>query len=310
MANREFLDNMKKDERAIDNNNSLPPLSALLDYIEKGCQQINEERNFVDYLLSMEKETSLDELIHKFNNIFKLLCNINFKDKRTPKDWYFYKHWTNRNYVEILLCYLNENILSLYKRQGDYSKKHYVSYIVNLRKCNNTKTIEKEILKIANIKYNSKQHKLISDRSEINKIRRGYCPDEFNIIDSYKTLVGVGYIFDEIDNQFINNNGYSRDEIIQSYLLDKRKKKKEIIIVSLLIACFAIVLLLIGIYESFDISLTILLWVGLLSALIWIGIHPPKTQTIDGDIAMEKIGDALVYGFGAFFFFSKFMKGK
>lgn len=310
MANREFLDNMKKDERAIDNINSLPPLSALLDYIEKGCQQINEERNFVDYLLSMEKETSLDELIHKFNNIFKLLCNINFKDKRTPKDWYFYKHWTNRNYVEILLCYLNENILSLFKRQGDYSQEQLNTFIINLRDCKNIKKVEQEILKIANIKYNSKQYKLISVRNEINKIRRLYYIDEFNIIESYKPLVGDGYIFDEIDIQIINKNGYSREEIMQSYLLDKRKKKQEVIIVSLLIAFFAIVLILIGIYYSFDIALVILFWVGIFSALTWISKHSPKTQNNDADIAMEKLGDALVCGLGAFFFFSKFMKGK
>lgn len=177
----------------------------------------------------MEKASSLDELIHKFNNVFKLLCNINFKDKRTPKDWYFYKYWTNRNYVEILLCYLNENILSLFKRQGDYSKKHYVSYIVNLRICENTKTIEKEILKIANKKYHSKLCKLISDRSKINKIRRGYCFDDDTFSVYYTSPVFYGYILDEIDNQIGLKYGYNQEKLKEQYLHLKKEKRKKAI---------------------------------------------------------------------------------
>ena len=241
MANREFLDNMKKDERAIDNNNSLPPLSALLDHIEKGCQQINEERNFVDYLLSMEKETSLDELIHKFNNIFKLLCNINYKGRKTPKNWYLYKSWTNRIYVDSLLCYLNENILSLFKRHGDYSKKEYVSYIINLRICENTKTIEKEILKIANKKYNSKLYKLITDRYEIDKIRRGFCFDDDTFSVYYTSPVFYGYILDEIDNQIGLKYGYNQEKLKEQYLhLKKENIIKNIKGISIIILAFIV----------------------------------------------------------------------
>ena len=220
---------MDKEERVFYINNSLPPLSALLDYIEKGCQQINEKRNFVDYLLSMEKASSLDELINKFNNVFKLLCNINFKDKRTPKDWYFYKHWTNRNYVEILLCYLNENILSLYKRQGDYSKKQFNKFLINLRNCKNRKIIEQEILNISHKKYNSRLYNLINNKSELHKIRGGYFKYESKHLDYYTTLVGNDYILDEIDTQINQIYGYDQEYLMENYIFTEKEKRKKAI---------------------------------------------------------------------------------
>ncbi len=241
MANREILDNMKKEERAIDNNNSLPPLSALLDYIEKGCQQINEKRNYVDYLLSMEKASSLDELINKFNNVFKLLCIINFKDKRTPKDWYLYKYWENWIYVEVLLCYLNENILNLYKRQGDYSKKQFNKFLINLRNCKNRKIIEQEILNISHKKCNSKLNNLINNRYELHKNRRGYYKYESKDLDYYTTLVGNDYILDEIDYQIGLNYGFNQEKLKEQYLhLKKENIIKNIKGIAIIILAFIV----------------------------------------------------------------------
>lgn len=268
MANRVFLDNMKKDERAIDNNNSLPPLSALLDHIEKGCQQINEERNLVDYLLSMEKASSLDELIHKFNNVFKLLCNINFKDKRTPKDWYLYKYWKDWIYIEVLLCYLNENILSLYKRQGDYSKKQFNKFLINLRNCKNRKIIEQEILNISHKKCNSKLNNLINNRYELHKNRRGYYKYESKDLDYYTTLVGNDYILDEIDYQIVLNYGFNQEKLKEQYLhLKKENKIKNIKGIAIIIVALIVFALLFILFSKIGIF-------GLIIIIGFLGLVP------------------------------------
>lgn len=150
------------------------PQRRLLEFIVNGCQQLNEERDFASYLISMEQAESIEEIIGIFNNIYKLLAIIFFESKNPPSYWYKYELWGKENIsiVKELFDCLNKSILSLLKRQNKPTEIQCISCIVNLREGKNTSEIQKAILAIAGDKMTKEVFYLIERRNSHYSLRK------------------------------------------------------------------------------------------------------------------------------------------
>ena len=95
------------------------PYQSLLEFIKNGCRQINEERNYAEYLLLMERAESIEELVRRLGNLIKLLAVIHYGRTDMPQYWYFYDRWSGETFIHVqtLFHIFNEDLLKWYKRQ-------------------------------------------------------------------------------------------------------------------------------------------------------------------------------------------------
>ena len=205
----------------------------LLQYIDEYRQQNNKERNYVKYLLSMEHATTLEELITIFNNIFKLLVNISFGNKRVPYNWYLYECWSVRDatLVEQLRDCLNENILNWIKNQNNPTTESYLHCIINLRESPNRVHIQQEIVNLCEEDVGNEvrtydyfkrfQYEFRIDLDKPSKSpMRNTLQKQF---EKYSIeLAEKGYIFDVVEITFGKKHGIDYDTILTQYKEQKQ----------------------------------------------------------------------------------------
>lgn len=211
----------------------------LLTYIEEGCQRLNEKRDYVSYLLSMERVDSIEELIKIYNNIFKLLAYIFYGTLDFPYYWYYPETWGRYNYLLVndLNCYLNENILKWYERQEKVTVEQCQQCLSNLRGGENVQAIEmeivdcfstneeKELVSLSNII--NRHFSLLKDVATKTKNRQGLI---HNYILCSKELAAYGRIFDIVETSFGEDFDISYDGLAEQYkkeceLAEQRKKE-------------------------------------------------------------------------------------
>lgn len=214
------------------------PYKNLLDHIESGCQQINESRDFVEYLLSMEQAESIDELTKILNNVIKLLAVIFYGRKILPNDWYLYDCWGRvpANHVRELFNFYNDNILLWYKRQENPTIEQCTSCIVNLRHSSNTTIIQDEILELAgdnkaenidfkiNVRDGHYETRIKIDKAGL------YSHNYLKIYKSRSMILGnCGHIFDSIEIAFGKKYDLNYDNLIADFknIVEQEQKEEE-----------------------------------------------------------------------------------
>ena len=211
---------------------------SLLQFIDDGCKQIGEDRDYVSYLLSMEDAESIEELIKIYNNVFKLLVNIHFGVGNAPKKWDMIETGGKeyRYRVIQLNTYLNENILKWYQRQGVFTHEQASLCLSNLRKsestyvenaivCSLSKDEQKNIANLISIaEYQDQMRTLVNTSySDLDKHISAY--------KNYsKILAGHGRVFDAAELQFGKRLCIDYEVLAQQYKEEvelKIKREKE-----------------------------------------------------------------------------------
>lgn len=213
------------------------PHKRLLAFIESGCQRIDEKRDLVGYLLSMEQARSINKLLAVYNNIYKLIAGIILGTKDLPEKWYVIETLgiDNAYLFEELNQYFNENVLNLFKKiQYQFQVEKVGLYIANLRECYNTFGIQYMILRVVEEDY-SKQYKTlrktISDHYRLRKkieLYSNYNNDNFvkSYIDNSKILAYYGRVFDIAEISTGHLYGIRYDKLSDEYKKELEEAKE------------------------------------------------------------------------------------
>lgn len=268
------------------------PYGRLLLHIENKCKQLGEERDFVNYLLSMENANSLEELIKIYNNVFKLLAYLFFGTKDVPHNWYIPETWGRYNfyYVEDLNGYLNENLLKCYTRLKEPTCEQCLMFLSNLRENGNINEIKEAILANTHevdgnlvLKVLSSRNIQYSSRKEIEKGSNNKTTRIESYIKSSKCLAAYGRIFDVAEIAFGEANYIAYDGMKEQYEADvelerikkeeeKKKQKEEkrtkfINTIILSIIAIIVMIVMICLFAAIGGVIGIIIIIGLIGAL-------------------------------------------
>ena len=215
------------------------PCGGLLKYIDEGCKRIGEERDFVQYAISMDEVESIEEMVKHYNNIYKLLAVIFFGTNKLPTNWYNPKTWGyNHEYLvdELNLC-LNKSILSWLKRQENPTTEICRMCIANLRNNEKYISVENDFLKEYFDKDNSMSTLLNAQNYHYYLIRiiqkEGwrYKNLKEGFVQYAKFLAGNGRFFDIVEISICEDNDIAYDKLAEQYKkeveLEKKKAKEE-----------------------------------------------------------------------------------
>lgn len=210
------------------------PHSSLFRFIDDGCQKIDEKRDFVQVLFSMEEAESIDKLINTYDIIFKLLASIVWNTDPLPLSWYISEAWEveEKKILDELNCYLNENILKCYRK---HNSTDIGQAIINLRKGKNRYAIQNELLKGISQEEIKAIEYLIDNRNLHNDLRKqieqNYTTIKNDLNNRYTRLsyylVGRGYIFDIAEIECGRRIGISYDDLLDKFKKDVERKKEE-----------------------------------------------------------------------------------
>jgi hypothetical protein len=258
------------------------PYVKLLTHIEKGCQRLKEERDFIGYLLLMEHAASIEILIKIYNNIFKLLAQISYGTLDFPNYWYLSENWGHNNHILVddLNCFLNENILKWYNRQEIPTEQQSILCLSNLRESENAEDIQNKILERYSI-YHSKEDEKISPLFQMIKMhyyqmKQIATNSKFGFTQGYitnsKILAGYGRIFDVAEIFFGNDYNISYEGLAEQYKKDielvNNKKEQNILVLILKVLVFILVsVLLILIFDKLSGFFGIIILIGFLGML-------------------------------------------
>lgn len=208
----------------------------LLNYIDEGCKRIGEERDFVQYILTMDKVESIGELIKRYNNIYKLIAVIFFGSHKLPARWYVPETWGyyKRYLVDDLNLCLNENIWKWFRRQENPTPEICKICVANLRNSDKMISVEngflneyvkKEsvILTLLNVQSN---HYNLMKRIQKEGLNNNNLKGEY--IQYVQFLAVHGRIFDVAEISFGKDNGISYDNLIEDYKNRIEEEQKRI----------------------------------------------------------------------------------
>jgi hypothetical protein len=220
-------------------NYSSYPYGRLLAYIDNGCQRIGEERDFVQYLITMDEVDSIEALVKRYNNIFKFLAVIFFGTNKLPDRWYVPETWGyNHEYLvdELNLCF-NEKIWSWFNKQDSPTSELCIKCIANLRDGENYISMKNLFLKsyadndadiIQLIATQHRHYKLIKKL----ELDRNYSkPLKGQYIQSCKVLAWHGRVFDIVEKSLGKTIDVTYDDMAELYQKElelEAKRKKEI----------------------------------------------------------------------------------
>ena len=212
------------------------PYSGLLKYIDEGCKRIGEKRDFVQYAISMDEVESIEEMINRYNNLYKLLAVIFFGTNRLPNRWYVPETWGyNNEYLvdELNLCF-NEKIWRWFNKQDSPTSELCKKCIANLRDGENYISMKNLFLKsyadndadiIQLIATQHRHYKLIKKLELDSKLPKG------QYIQSCKVLAWHGRVFDIVEKSLGKTIDVTYDDMAELYQKDLEldaKRKKEI----------------------------------------------------------------------------------
>ena len=208
--------------------------AELLQHISNGCNEIGEKRDYVSFLLSMNKAKSISDLITIYDSIYKLLSRFVWKSEQ-PSSWFIYKAWDNleKGYVEKLKCFLNENILKWFYAHGNASPENLKLCIANLRESQNKSDIRSNLLKdvpqddckeLINLSLIINQHDELQTKIELDY---SFIREKWNSRYKYltKTLAGNGRIFDVNEVICCERLGINIETLRNEYLENLKKRK-------------------------------------------------------------------------------------
>lgn len=219
------------------------PYKRLLEFIDTGCQKINEERDFVSHLLSMEQANSIEELVRILNVTFKVLAVIHFGSIKLPSNWYKYLSWENEDkyYVKDLFSFFNKKLLKWYVNLERYPSLDQRAFcIANLRDEYNQYEIVQAIMGVRGFDFPYSIIELNRERNSffslINDLE-GYTTNNYKYNEvwaKYKTatkvLAGNGRIFDIIDEENLKKHAIDAEKLRLKYkqeLEERRRQEKE-----------------------------------------------------------------------------------
>ena len=212
------------------------PDSGLLKYIDEGCKRIGEKRDFVQYAISMDEVESIEEMINRYNNLYKLLAVIFFGTNRLPNRWYVPETWGyNNEYLvdELNLCF-NEKIWRWFNKQDSPTSELCKKCIANLRDGENYISMKNLFLKsyadndadiIQLIATQHRHYKLIKKLELDSKLPKG------QYIQSCKVLAWHGRVFDIVEKSLGKTIDVTYDDMAELYQKElelEAKRKKEI----------------------------------------------------------------------------------
>lgn len=208
------------------------PYRDLLEFIDNGCKQLGEERDFAQILLSMEKAESIEQLIKIYNNIFKLLAAAFFGTRKLPHDWHRPELWGYRHgkLAVDLNDYLNINILKWYNSQQEPSYEQCMCCLANLHESHNVDTIGEELYKKITPNVENEDNEILYVRSRHYALRKElekYCTNRTvkkgEYISCSKYLAAHGRIFDVSEITFGKYQHITYENFVDDY-------KKELVI--------------------------------------------------------------------------------
>lgn len=308
------------------NDYSQYPYAGLLKYIDEGCKRLGEERDFVQYLISMNEVESIEEMINRYNNIYKLIAVIFFGTNKLPASWYNPKTWGyNHEYLvdELNLC-LNKSILGWLKRQENPTTEMCRMCIANLRNNEKYISVENDFLKEYFDKDESLQILLGVQNDHYNLLKAFEDRFKEEFIHSSEFLAIKGRCFDirelsvgEDYNIDYNNLLVQYNERIEKQKQEeenkvqekKAKDKKEKIVIVVSLICVALLSYIVSFF-SYPVALFILVLYPILLLIYYScsGIKV-KNQGTNMDVDADTIGDALggllVMFMGAFLFIAE-----
>lgn len=261
------------------------PYQRLLTYIENECQQQGEERDFINYLLSMEHAESIEHLIKIYDNIYKLLAVLFFRTKKLPNEWYKPETWgySNEYLIEELNYCLNDNILKWFNSQNSKTKELCFKCISNLRESKNTSAIEGILYKELTHYIDDVNKEILYFRSRHYTLRKElerYCPNKTVRMNDYiycsSYLAGHGRIFDIAEIKFAKERNITYEGLAEQYWkkvdLENTRKKAELNekrMKMALIVIFIVPLLILLIYVLNEIG-----FLGIIIIIGFIGLLP------------------------------------
>ena len=214
------------------------PYKKLLSYIEERCQRLNEKRDYVGYLLSMECAKSIEELIKIYNLIYKLLAVLILQSYILPKNWYNIKSLGigNAYLFEDLNRFFNEHLLRLFKTASQPTQEERLSFIVNLRACDNTQDMLNQMLEDSNTDFRNEYGFVIAKilvyprlKKEIEQYYR--LSENASIMkeykDCYKVFAAHHRLLDVAENLFWKEYGLDCDGLIAEYIKDLKEQKEK-----------------------------------------------------------------------------------
>lgn len=213
------------------------PYKKLLSYIEERCQRLKEEGDFAGYLLSMGRAKSIEELIKIYNLIYKLLAVLILQSYNLPHDWYNTKTLGigNAYLFEDLNRFFNDHLLRLFKTVAQPTQEERLSFIVNLRACDNTQDMLNQMLEDSNTDFRNEYGFVIAKilayprlKKEIEQYYR--LSENASIMkeykDCYKVFAAHHRLLDVAENLFWKKYGVDCDGLIAEYIKDLKEQKE------------------------------------------------------------------------------------
>ncbi len=212
--------------------------SRMLQYIEERSRQLGKD-NHIDYILSMEKAESIEELINKYDHTYQFLAILIFGTKEVPRYWYKPEMWgcDNIYLVDELDNYFNECILKWFQKQESPTDLQALNCISNLRHSDNAHSIEERIESVSTPKADKGLPFLKYVRNRQYNVRKkleGYCKDQEFFKKEYmrltRYLAAHGRILDVVDIYFGREYGLRYENLIEDYkkdLAEEREREEE-----------------------------------------------------------------------------------
>lgn len=268
------------------------PYGRLLMYIDEGCKRIGEKRDFVQYAISMDEVESIEEMINRYNNLYKLLAVIFFGTNRLPNGWYVPETWGyKREYLidELNDC-LNGNIIKWLNRQENLTVDLCKIGIANFRNGKKSISPQNDKLRSFIVENTDIKNLLITQSSHyaiIKKIEKEYSLNKEYLRSQYlhssKVLAGNGRVFDVVEVALGEDIDFSYENLAEQYKYElkieaerrikkeeKRKKEKRNRTLSFIFIKLPIILALLVIYVIIVDKLSIfgiIIIIGLIGAL-------------------------------------------
>ena len=210
------------------------PHKRLLQYIKEECEQRNERRDYLQYLLSMEDADSIEKMISIYNDFILFFADIQPEKRNVSPKWYMYLGWLRqkRNIISDLDAFLNDCILKWVSRQEECTYDQYIHSLTNLREGINATKIENEILQKSGITKNRDIIILIGKRAEQNQLRLKIESGSKNqeLIGRYEELsyyiAGHGRLFDIAEIELGRDNGIFLNDLGEIYKKNLAKEKE------------------------------------------------------------------------------------
>lgn len=131
--------------------------SGLLESLSRMYEDSSDRKNYAEYLLGMEKATTIKECIKIYNKVYDRL------------------HLNGTSWLDddLALC-LNENIMRLLMSNADVTSADILCTLANLRTCDGIASMRQEVLKLGNQKVTAHFSAFTAQTKEIMEAQKNY----------------------------------------------------------------------------------------------------------------------------------------